>query len=169
LIAPSDSPSSIPAFAGSPPGARYVPDQRPVPAGQSGGGQWTDGDRLAMVKIIQGASRYLLRNPKVLKPAEKTLEELLKPGGKELWISKGGARDGIRMLQRDEFNKIKSDLMDGAVEVPAPKSDVGRLFQRPDGSRFGLRESVDHGETIDVMKSLDESILEKGYKLHVDK
>ena len=114
-----------------------------------------------MAKIIQGASRYLLRNAKVLKPAEKTLEELLKPGGKELGISKGGARDGIRTLQRDEYSKIKSDLMDGAVEVPAPKSYVGRLFQRPDGSRFGLRESVDHGETIDVIKSLDESILAK--------
>ena len=73
-----------------------------VPAGQSGGGQWTDGDRLAMAKIIQGAARYLLRNPKVLKPAEKTLE------------------------------------------------------------------SADHGETIDIMKSLDESIIENGYKLHVD-
>ena len=41
--APGDSPSSIPAFAGRPPGAKYAPDQPRVPAGQSGGGQWTDG------------------------------------------------------------------------------------------------------------------------------
>jgi hypothetical protein len=166
--APGDSPSSIPAFAGRPPGAKYAPEQPRVPAGQSGGGQWTDGDRLAMAKIIQGASRYLLRNPKVLKPAEKTLEDLLKPGGKELGIRKPGADEGIRTLQRSDFQKLKSDLLDGAQEVPAPSRYDGKWYQRPDGSVVGVRESAEHGETLEVIRSLDRSVLDNGYKVHFD-
>ncbi|AGK58100.1 Phage portal protein, HK97 [Hyphomicrobium denitrificans 1NES1] len=125
----------------SSPSLKYREDQPRVPAGQSGGGQWTDGDRVAMAKIIQGAARYLLRNPKVLKPAEKTLEDLLKPGGKELGVRAARAGDDIRTLERSEFEKLKSDLLDGATEVPAPKGYDGKAYQRPDGTLLGIRES----------------------------
>jgi len=119
-----------------------------------------------MGKIIQGAARYLMRNPKVLKPAEKTLEELLKPGGKEVGIIKGGADEGIRTVQRAEFAKLKTDLLDGAVEVPAPAKYDGKWYQRSDGSVIGVRTSEQHGETLEVVKSLNESVLQNGYKVH---
>jgi hypothetical protein len=137
-----------------------------VPAGQTGGGQWTDGERVAMAKIIQGAARYLLRNPKVLKPAEKTLEEILKPGGKELGIRAAKARKGIRTLDKDEFDKLKSDLLDGAKDIESPRGYDGKAYRRPDGTEIGVRQSVEHGETLDVLKSTDETILENGYKVH---
>jgi hypothetical protein len=149
-----------------PPSLKYREDQPRVPAGQSGGGQWTDGDRIAMAKIIQGAARYLLRNPKVLKPAEKTLEDLLKPGGKELGARAARAGEGIRTLERTEFEKVKSDLLDGATEVPAPAGYEGKAFQRPDGSIIGIRDSEKYGETLDVLKSTDETVLKNGYKVH---
>lgn|GEM_PF-6465029 len=148
------------------PSAKYNDDQARVPAGQSGGGQWTDGDRLAMAKIIQGAARYLLRNPKVLKPAEKTLEELLKPGGKELGVQAAKARPGIRTLDKDDFEKLKSEILDGAKEIEPPRGYDGKAYQRPDGTEIGVRRSVEYGETLDVLKSADETILKNGYKVH---
>ena len=90
------------------------------------------------------------------------------PGGKELGIRKVGANEGIRTLQHSEFEKLKTSLLDGAHEVPTPTKYDGKWFQRPDGSIIGLRNSTQHGETIEVIKSLDESVLENGYKVHFD-
>ncbi|CCB65615.1 phage portal protein [Hyphomicrobium sp. 802] len=148
------------------PQLKYREDQPRVPAGNPDGGRWTDGDRVAMAKIIQGAARYLLRNPKVLKPAEKTLEDLLKPGGKELGIRRGGATSGIRTINRSDFEKLKADLLDGTTEVPARPAYTGKWFRRSDGSIVGVRTSEQHGETLEVIKSLDGSTLGNGYKVH---
>ena len=146
---------------------KYREDQPRIPAGNPGiGGRWTNDERLAMAKIIQGAARFLLRNPKLLRPAEKTLEDLLRPGGKELGVRAARAGPNIRTLSNNEFGKLKSDLLDGAKEVSPPRGYEGRAFERPDGTRFGIRKSEDYGETIDVINSNDETIFPKGYKFH---
>jgi len=145
---------------------KYRDDQPRVPAGQLDGGRWTDGDRVAMGKIIQGAARYFLRHPKVFKPAEKTLEDLLKPGGKEPGVRNPGVRKGIRTIEQSEFDKLKSDILDGAKEVTPPQDYDGKAYQRLDGTVVGVRQSVENGETLDVLKSSDETILKNGYKVH---
>ena len=90
----------------------------------------------------------------------------MKPGGKELGVAKGSAGEGIRTTSKSEFGKLKSELLDGAVEVPARGGYIGKWFQRPDGSIFGIRNSEKYGETIDVVKSIDQTVLKNGYKVH---
>lgn len=104
--------------------------------------------------------------PKVLKPSEKPLHELIKPGGKELGSKFRSSGDGVRTVERDTFSKLKNELMDGAEEVPGPRTYEGKVFRRPDNSEFGVRNSEKYGETIDVMKSTDRIALPEGYKLH---
>lgn len=149
---------------------KYRPDQARVPAGSSDGGQWTDGgtggDRVAMGKIIQGIGRFVLKKPKVLKPAEQPLHDVLKPGGKELGVRRARAGDGIRTLERSEYDKLKADLLDGAKERTSATGYNGKLYERSDGSIIGLRNSNKYGETLEVMKSTDKARLPNGYKVH---
>lgn len=70
----------------------------------------------------------LSRTSKVIKPSEKLLHDLMKPGGKELGEQAKRAGDGIRTLEKNDYSKLKSDLLDGAVEVPSSKTYTGRTF-----------------------------------------
>ncbi len=166
---------------------KYSPDQPRVPAGDPDGGQWSDGggggsdvlaggngnDQLAgrfdaLKPLAEQLGRMLSRTPKVIKPSEKPLHDLIKPGGKELGIKRGGAREGIRTLERKEFDKLKSDMLDGAEEIVPREGYSGKVFRRPDGTEIGIRESKKFGETIDVLKSTDETILKNGFKIHAN-
>ena len=81
----------------------------------------------------------------------------MKPGGKELGVRARQAGDGILTLNRTEFDKLKSDLLDGAKEVPSPRGYDGQTYQRPDGSIVGVRISKKFGETLEVLKSLEDT------------
>lgn len=169
------------------PALKYRPDQPRIPAGNSQGGRWVDEglgggssgsgrlggggatpreDRIAGAKLPRWILEAFRKGPKVLKPSEKPLHELFKPGGKEIGVSRRGADDGIRTLQKSEFEKFKTEVLDGAVEVAPPKTYDGRVFSRPDGSLVGVRKSDQFGETIDVIKSPDPSTLSNGFKVH---
>jgi HK97 family phage portal protein len=104
----------------------------------------------------------LRRQPK---PSEQPLQDILKPDGKELGFRNPGAREGIRTIEPEEFDTLKSRLLDGAEEVPAPKEYEGRWFQRRDGTIIGVRDSKDSGPTLDVIEG-GSSGLRKGYKVH---
>jgi hypothetical protein len=41
----------------------------------------------------------------------------------------------------------------------------GPVYERPDGLRFGVRRSIDYGETIDVIESGNSGI-KNGFKVH---
>jgi filamentous hemagglutinin len=55
--------------------------------------------------------------------------------------------------------------MAGAKEVAAPPSYAGKWYARPDGTVFGLRNSNDHGPTIEVIQG-GKSGLINGFKVH---
>ena len=140
-----------------------------------GGGNGADtlvgdaGTDVLAASIVKPAVQALIKLLKPflkLKPSAQKLDEILKPGGKERGIQAGGAREGIRTLEKEQFETLKSELMDGAVEVPGPASYPGKTFQRLDGSVIGVRQSEKFGETIEVINSVDKAILENGYKVH---
>ena len=112
--------------------------------------------------LRQRLRQLLRRQPK---PSEQPLEDILKPGGRELGFRHPSADEGIRTLNDEEFESLKSKLLDGAKEVPAPKEYEGRWFQRRDGTIIGVRESKDSGPTLDVIEG-GSSGLRKGYKVH---
>jgi hypothetical protein len=107
--------------------------------------------------------RQLLRRPP--NPSEQPLEDILTPGGRELGTRHPGADDAIRTVTDEEFESLKSKLLDGAVETPAPEGYEGKWFKRPDGTIIGLRESEGSGPTIEVVEGRS-SGLPNGYKVH---
>lgn len=51
-------------------------------------------------------------------------------------------------------------------EATPPQGYDGKAYQRLDGTVVGVRQSIEHGETLDVLKSSDETTLKNGYKVH---
>ena len=166
---------------GAQPSVKYSADQPRIPAGNPGiGGQWTSGSATpsdqAPVKVaglgdqvVREAVRQLLRRIiQSLRPAPKDLklEDIMKPEGNELGVQEPGAGPGIRTLNKNEFEQLKSDLLEGAAEVQPPSGYMGRSFQRPDQTIIAVRMSVTEGETLDVIKSNNPKLLENGYKIH---
>ena len=99
------------------------------------------------------------------RPSEQRLEEILKPGGKELGERSGRATDGVRTVDPAEFESLKSRLLDGAKEVPAVDGYEGKWFERRDGTSIGVRESAKSGTTLEVVQGKT-SGLPNGYKVH---
>ena len=180
-FAPSDSPPSGPPLGAT--AAKFNPNHDE--AGRftfaDGGGGTAGNDTLvggagtdqlaasklqAIYEMLKLLAKPLMKAPKLLRPAEKPLHDLLKPGGKELGSKFRSAGDGIRTLEKEEFGKLKSELIDGAVEVPAQQGYEGKVYRRPENSEFGIRSSEKYGESIDVMKTSDGSVLPNGYKIH---
>lgn len=61
---------------------------------------------------------------------------------------------------------MRNLLIREATEVAKPNSYRGqRTFIRPDGTVFGLRESREHGLTIDILRSHDPNV-PNGFKVH---
>jgi hypothetical protein len=82
----------------------------------------------------------------------KPTGDILAPGGKAVGQNLKGTGRGIQTVNQTEFNAIKQDLFAGAKQVPGPKGYEGNVFQRPDGTQFGIRISKTSGETIDIFK-----------------
>jgi hypothetical protein len=131
-----------------------------------GGGGASHNDRLAMARLVQGLGAMLRAAPKVLRSAEKPLHDILKPGGKEIGAIGKGAGPGIRTVTKKEFDSLKAEALDGAVQIPAPTGVNAKWYLRPDGSKLAIRRSPRHGETLEVVESSNKSLLKNGYKVH---
>jgi hypothetical protein len=83
----------------------------------------------------------------------KPTGDIITPDGKGVGYRLKGASDKIRTVSQQEFNAIKQDMFAGAKQVPGPKGYEGNVFQRPDGTQFGVRISKTSGETIDIFRS----------------
>jgi hypothetical protein len=56
-------------------------------------------------------------------------------------------------------------MIRGAQPVLTPNTYNGLWFERPDGTRFGLRLSAESGPTIDIFKSND-PLIRENFKVH---
>ncbi len=130
--------------------------------------QASDNDRIAGSRIPQWFLQSVLKAPKIIKPSEKLLHDLLKPGGKDIGFKKGSARPGVRTVKKEEYVALKKELLDGAHEIPTAPGYKGKWYQRPDGSVVGVRTNEKLSETIEVVRSNDTKILQNGYKVHID-
>jgi hypothetical protein len=83
----------------------------------------------------------------------QTTAELLRPGGQLI-----GARDpavnapNVRILSSEEFETVRTALMANARRIEPDVRYDGVWYERDDGTRFGLRLSVDHGLTLEVVR-----------------
>jgi hypothetical protein len=117
-----------------------------LPLAGGGGGGYSGG---RPVPVLQGGRP----NP----------ESVLAPGGD--LIGNPGTRDGIRTVSPEEFDALRFELLEGAGPVSGPDSYDGMVFERPDGSLIGIRNSDKYGITIDVIKSTSPAI-DNGLRIH---
>ena len=161
---------------------KYREDQPRVPERNPDGGQWTvDGgratgesgddlpiepaslrDKARAVERVTRALRNWWRADKVPKPYDAAKDPLT-PNG-ELIGAKGKGRD-VRTVSPDEFRDLKSKLMSSAKELPRNERYDGKIYERQDGTQFGLRNSKSWDEAIDIFKSPNPKI-ESGTKVH---
>lgn len=79
--------------------------------------------------------------------------ELIMPGGKLIGFREKGAGKNTITVSRQELSEIVAKLMamkPGKVDNPTYRE--GQWYRLPDGSEFGLRESKEHGLTLDTPK-----------------
>ena len=152
---------------GGAPAVKYNADQPRVPAGSSDGGQWTSGGGGGGVQQanLRNLFRRIGRGPKAPRVQPKRLDELVRPGGREIGERNRGAGDEVQTLPSRDFKKLETQLLDGAQQVPSPPDYMGTWYRRFDGMVIGVRQSPDHGTTIEVIQGMT-SGLPNGYKVH---
>jgi hypothetical protein len=169
---------------------KYHEDQPRVPAGNPDGGQWTydggsnsqsggeesdggGGDDLPIqpaslrdkTRALGNAARSLRnwwRGGRSARPYDAAKDPLT-PNG-EL-IGKRGTEDRIRTISPQEYSDLRRKLLEGSSRLDDHPTYDGMRYQRSDGTQFGLRNSKDWGETIDVFKSPNSKI-SPGTKVH---
>lgn len=97
--------------------------------------------------------------------AIRPLDSVLAPRGEPIGVANPGTRASIRTVSPAEFDAIRSDILSDAVPASAPPSYPGTVFERPDGSLIGIRESLENGTTIDVLRSTSPAI-PNGFRIH---
>jgi hypothetical protein len=96
---------------------------------------------------------------------ETELSRILAPGGQPVgWVEKR-TKLNIRTVTATQFAALKEELLKNAAGPESDKDYDGKVYQLPDGERFGLRISKNHGETIDVM-SRATTQLDRNLKIH---
>ena len=161
----SQSPDVIPVSAAdNKPGTR-TPNTEDLPTGGGGGGGGIP--RIWQPKPAPAAPS----EPPASSPTElpgqppRSLDSILAPGGEPIGAVSGGARPTIRTVSPEEFEAIQSDLLSGAIPVAGPPDYPGVVFERPDGSLIGIRESPQNGTTIDILRSTVPTI-PNGFRIH---
>jgi hypothetical protein len=76
-----------------------------------------------------------------------------------------GTRAGVRTVSPEEFETLRFELLEGAGPVSGPSDYESMVFERPDGSLIGIRNSDKYGATIDVLRSTSRSI-RNGFRIH---
>jgi filamentous hemagglutinin len=97
--------------------------------------------------------------------SSRSMSDILRPNGEPVGYVYPGSGSRTRTVAPEQFEPLRSELMDGAVPKEAPKGYQGTWYQRSDGAVFGIRTSKKNGTTIDVIKSNDPA-LESGFKVH---
>jgi len=142
--------------------SKYSPDQP-----RDDQGQWTNGDGGGESPQADPSEWPTWNNPNLGpvadKPPPKSLEDILKPEGR--YIGERGSNSRIREVTPPEFDQLLGGLLNGAQEVDAPVSYGGKWFSRKDGTIFGLRNSLDYGPTIEVVKP-GASGIKDNFKVH---
>ncbi len=119
-------------------------------------------NRARAVGRAVGALRNWLRGERSPKPYDARRDPLT-PNG-ELIGLEGNAKD-VRTVSPSEFNDLRKRLLENSRSLPDHPTYDGRLYERTDGTQFGLRNSKNWGETIDVFKSPNQSI-DNGLRIH---
>ncbi|MBI4275950.1 MAG: hypothetical protein HY659_14745 [Rhizobiales bacterium] len=115
---------------------------------------------------LQVLNRLVIEStPPLPSVSARSLEDILIPRGQDVGDVVRGAEENIRTVTRLKFQQIRDDLLVGARAISTPRSYNGLWFERPDGTRFGLRVSEQYGTTIDVVRS-EHSQLQPGFKVH---
>jgi hypothetical protein len=79
--------------------------------------------------------------PETLRPNEISrpmVEEILAPGGVKIGYSSSGAGAEVRTVSSAEFTQVRDQLMAGAQPIRTPSDYRGLMFERSDGTSFGL-------------------------------
>jgi len=98
-------------------------------------------------------------------PRTRPLESILAPGGERIGSVNPGATEDIRTVSPAEFERIGSDLLSEAIPAGGSETYPGVIYERPDGSLLGIRDSRRHGTTIDVIQSTSPAI-PNGFRIH---
>jgi hypothetical protein len=135
-------------------GVKFDPNQPRKPAGKPDGGQWmkVDGPVLA-----QGRGRFRGPPPSAVpriprRSAEEArntpIDDITAPGGQPIGAQFSGARPQYRTLDPVEFAEFERQMMQGAERLPDREGFLS-VFRRR-GGEFAIRDSADHGRTIDI-------------------
>ena len=127
---------------------RRDPTWRPRPSIYEG----VEGRILANQSDAQQA-RARLRELGQSEPQARPLVDVLQPGGQMIGRRKRGADPKVRTVSRADFDALLEQLSVGTNPTQARPGYDGHWFARPDGSIFGVRRSVSHGITMDVIRS----------------
>lgn len=93
-------------------------------------------------------------------PYARTLDVVM-PGGRLVGIRLGSAGSDVQTVFPSEFNQIHEALKAGATVVS--RADyAGTAYTRQDGTTFGMRNSTNHGPTLDVSAPG----LPNGFRIH---
>lgn len=95
----------------------------------------------------------------------RSRESILAPGGVRIGSVNPGATEDIRTVSPTEFERIRSDLLSGATPARGSETYPGVVYERPDGSLLGIRNSRRYGTTIDVIRSTSPTI-PNGFRIH---
>lgn len=139
---------------------RHDPNWRPTPSIYEG----VEGEILANESAAMQATARLreLSRPE---PVQGPMEEILMPNGQHVGMRYRTANKWTRTVTPSEFNHLLESLTPGSQIVQSPPGYQGLWYRRIDGSVFGVRQSEDHGITIDVIQ-YDNPHIPNGYKVH---
>ena len=79
----------------------------------------------------------------------RSVDDILKPDGQLVGTVNKGATQNIRTVSSSEFTKLKDDLLEAATPGGTYAKGKGQWYDLPNGGRVGVRESGDHGLTLD--------------------
>ncbi|MDI2113849.1 hypothetical protein [Commensalibacter nepenthis] len=97
---------------------------------------------------------------------QKTEDIIKNENGNLQGDKRPGSDNKIRTLTKEEFQTMKDALMKGAEKIRDYSNGEGEWYRRPDGSEFGIRNSKESGETIDIMKPAPGSSVRPNTKFH---
>jgi hypothetical protein len=93
----------------------------------------------------------------------KKLEDILKPDGG--YVGERGSGSRIRTVPPGQFEQLLGQLLNGTARADTPPAYLGKWFSRKDGTIFGVRNSLDYGPTIEVIKP-GASGIKKDLRIH---
>ena len=123
-------------------------------------------DRLrSAMRVARQLGDRLTRKPSQVDnlSGRSTEHDPLTPEGKKIGVR--GSSTQIRNVSPDEYKKLKSDLLRDSKDLPSRSDYNGKVYERPDGTQFGIRNNERNQETIDVFKSPN-PLLKNGMKVH---